>query len=366
MVTLTFILCQITPENFIFFTMYGLQHHLYRHQATPKSPDSDNSLNGSDTYLHALYCDDISREAEDRHKSTLYDYNRHNFQFASQRVRRHTYNESKIVYGDWNKTVPTVLEKNLGGKSRRHSTNGTGGEAKTPSPTNDGCYRYGSRRHSTNDGKISPERRLSNDSGVYSMRRPSNESTVSASGLRRSSYEYSGLRRNSNDSSCGSPHLYDIHENYFDSGSDSPNQSFTSRQSPGLDDLTISSFRRNKVLQEQSAFAQRLAAEDNSLSASPKSRNGNNHHHHSIQELVRHFGKKVRIFKSLGCKSPEQNPERNIAGSLGGTSPLNESAHGEFRSRSKSLDVDYGRRLLTDDCDTTYKIYESILQEGIG
>lgn len=351
--------------------MYGLQHHLYRHQQTPKSPDSDSSINGSETYLHALYCDDICQEAEDRHKSTLYDYNRHNFQYASQRSRRHLF-----ANGDWPKnSVPTVLEKNVGAKNnRRHSTNG-GQEIRNFSPPNE-CYRYGSRRHSSNDStdvnaflkkgerKISPPddtRRLSNDSGVYSMRRSSNESTNGST--RRSSYEYSGLRRNSNDSSCGSPHLYDIHENYLDSGSDSPNHSF-SRHSPGLDELTLSSFRRNKVLQEQSAFAQRLAAEDQ-LSASPKSRNGNNHHHHSIQELVRHFGKKVRIFKGLGSKSPDQNQDRTIVGSLGATSPLSEGLQGEFRSRSKSLDVDYGRRVWTDDCDTTYKIYESILKEGI-
>ncbi|KAL3282854.1 hypothetical protein HHI36_006015 [Cryptolaemus montrouzieri] len=95
-------------------------------------------------------------------------------------------------------------------------------------------------------------------------------------------------------------------------------------------------------------------------SSSPKSQFKNhNHHHHSIQELIRHFGKKVHNWRySDGYRrnSCSVSEDRNV--------PKSEEA--DFRGRSKSLDGTLKRphfRPLTD-CESTYRIYESILKEG--
>ncbi|KRG00189.1 uncharacterized protein Dwil_GK14491, isoform C [Drosophila willistoni] len=80
----------------------------------------------------------------------------------------------------------------------------------------------------------------------------------------------------------------------------------------------------------------------------------NHHHHHSIQELLKHFGKKMHVWPRKHhdaqsvCTSPQNDPQEN------------------FRTRSKSLDVNTLSRpnRILDDCGATYKIYDRIVKEG--
>lgn len=76
-----------------------------------------------------------------------------------------------------------------------------------------------------------------------------------------------------------------------------------------------------------------------------------NHHHHSIQELIRHFGRKVQSWRSEGgyrrASCSEDNPSKE---------------QDEFRERSKSLDGAIRRPI--SDCEATYRIYNRILKEG--
>lgn len=80
------------------------------------------------------------------------------------------------------------------------------------------------------------------------------------------------------------------------------------------------------------------------------------HHHHSIQELLKHFGKKMHVWPRKHhdaqsvCTSPQNDPQEN------------------FRTRSKSLDVNTLSRpnRILDDCGATYKIYDRIVKEGKG
>ena len=77
------------------------------------------------------------------------------------------------------------------------------------------------------------------------------------------------------------------------------------------------------------------------------------HHHHSIQEMIKHFGKKVHIWPRHRHDSITENDAANVA-----KPPDN------FRSRSKSLDVTQTYKTNLDDCEATYKIYNKILKEG--
>lgn len=72
------------------------------------------------------------------------------------------------------------------------------------------------------------------------------------------------------------------------------------------------------------------------------------HHHHSIQEMIRHFGRRLgHIRRQSECQDPPRKKEE------------------DFRNRSQSLDGGARIPSLRDaDCETTYKIYESILRQG--
>jgi hypothetical protein len=89
-------------------------------------------------------------------------------------------------------------------------------------------------------------------------------------------------------------------------------------------------------------------------SSSPKNNflhKNHNHHHHSIQELIRHFGKKVQHWRTdAGYRRSSCTEDGN-------------KYEEDFRSRSKSLDAATGRRVL-GDCEATYRIYDAILKEG--
>lgn len=87
-----------------------------------------------------------------------------------------------------------------------------------------------------------------------------------------------------------------------------------------------------------------------------------NHHHHSIQEMIKHFGKKVHIWPRNRHDSINEN---EIANNRQNSNNLPDfpDPQENFRSRSKSLDVQSSRKVL-DDCEATYKIYNRILKEG--
>lgn len=90
--------------------------------------------------------------------------------------------------------------------------------------------------------------------------------------------------------------------------------------------------------------------------ASPTSPNGDHekhhhqkdHHHYSIQEMIRHFGRRLgHMRRQSECQDPPRKKEE------------------DFRNRSQSLDGGVRYPSLRDaDCETTYRIYESILRQG--
>lgn len=80
--------------------------------------------------------------------------------------------------------------------------------------------------------------------------------------------------------------------------------------------------------------------------------------------MIKHLGKKVHIWPRNRHDSINENEIVN-------TSPNNRNVVSpemepieNFRSRSKSLDVNLTRRKVLDDCEATYKIYNKILKEG--
>ncbi|CAD1470001.1 unnamed protein product, partial [Heterotrigona itama] len=66
------------------------------------------------------------------------------------------------------------------------------------------------------------------------------------------------------------------------------------------------------------------------------------HHHYSIQEMIRHFGRRLgHIRRQSECQDPPRKKEE------------------DFRNRSQSLDGGARCPNLRDaDCETTYRIYE--------
>lgn len=86
------------------------------------------------------------------------------------------------------------------------------------------------------------------------------------------------------------------------------------------------------------------------------------HHHHSIHEMIKHFGKKVHIWPRNRHDSINEHEIANSPTNRNALSPEMEPVE-NFRSRSKSLDVNIARRKV-DDCETTYRIYNKILKEG--
>ncbi|OAD54645.1 hypothetical protein WN48_06394 [Eufriesea mexicana] len=72
------------------------------------------------------------------------------------------------------------------------------------------------------------------------------------------------------------------------------------------------------------------------------------HHHYSIQEMIRHFGRRLgHIRRQSECQDPPRKKEE------------------DFRNRSQSLDGGARYPTLREaDCETTYRIYESILRQG--
>ncbi|XP_034485210.1 uncharacterized protein LOC117790064 isoform X3 [Drosophila innubila] len=110
---------------------------------------------------------------------------------------------------------------------------------------------------------------------------------------------------------------------------------------------------------DNSSFAKSLSVDESAQSPHKdghkhKHHHHHHHHHHSIQEMLKHFGKKIHVWPRKHhdaqsvCTSPQNDPQEN------------------FRTRSKSLDVNTLSRpnRILDDCGATYKIYDRIVKEG--
>jgi hypothetical protein len=86
-------------------------------------------------------------------------------------------------------------------------------------------------------------------------------------------------------------------------------------------------------------------------SPSPTNEHEKQHHHHGIQEMIRHFGRRLGHIRrqSESHESPKRCEE-------------------DFRNRSQSLDGGarhhHPAHPQDTDCETTYRIYESILRQG--
>ncbi|EZA59447.1 hypothetical protein X777_00290 [Ooceraea biroi] len=95
----------------------------------------------------------------------------------------------------------------------------------------------------------------------------------------------------------------------------------------------------------------RTASSDKASSTSPSPTNEHEkqHHHHSIQEMIRHFGRRLGHIRrqSESHETPKKREE-------------------DFRNRSQSLDGSARHPVnpRDADCETTYRIYESILRQG--
>ena len=78
-----------------------------------------------------------------------------------------------------------------------------------------------------------------------------------------------------------------------------------------------------------------------------KQHHHHHHHHHGIHDMIRFFGKRIGHIRrqSESQDSPKEKEE-------------------EFRNRSQSLDGSMRPPTLESDCETTYRIYESILRQG--
>lgn len=87
---------------------------------------------------------------------------------------------------------------------------------------------------------------------------------------------------------------------------------------------------------------------------------GGHHHHHSgVHEMIKHLGKKVHIWPSRR----RHESTSVITTTAAQETPFVNDPQENFRTRSKSLDVDASNRILSD-CGATYKVYDKILSEG--
>lgn len=97
--------------------------------------------------------------------------------------------------------------------------------------------------------------------------------------------------------------------------------------------------------------SQKVSSSDDTtspFSSSPTNIDHEKHqHHHSIQDMIRHLGKRLgHIRRQSECQeSPKKREE-------------------DFRNRSQSLDGAVKHPSFDIDCETTYRIYESILRQG--
>ncbi|KAI4488317.1 hypothetical protein M0804_005165 [Polistes exclamans] len=105
--------------------------------------------------------------------------------------------------------------------------------------------------------------------------------------------------------------------------------------------------------QQQTGSGRSSPASPSPTGEHDKHHHSHHNHHHGIQDMIRHFGRRLgHIRRQSECQETPRKRED------------------EFRNRSQSLDG--GARQATAannhhreiDCETTYRIYESILRQG--
>lgn len=149
-------------------------------------------------------------------------------------------------------------------------------------------------------------------------------------------------------------HNYSNGHQYYNSSSST--SSATSSNTSKSSNMTINSSFIKDLIDLNNASESRL--QSNSPKSSRNLQQQHQHHHHSIQELIRHFGKKVHIWRN---SNHIDNYRRNSCSN----SYNKYGTDDEFRGRSKSLDCATKRPIYLSDCESTYRIYDKILLEGM-
>lgn len=90
-------------------------------------------------------------------------------------------------------------------------------------------------------------------------------------------------------------------------------------------------------------------------SSSSQHHNNHHHNHNSLQEIIKNLGKKMHNWRS------GDGFGRDRRSSCSEDTPKQEE---QFRGRSKSLDC-YSKPKNHSDCEATYRIYNTILKEGM-
>lgn len=161
------------------------------------------------------------------------------------------------------------------------------------------------------------------------------------------------------------PDLDDIHEyktdhHYFThTGSTRDGRASVTNGHGILDQQTfrISEERlnRQRARFDNSSFIKSLNDSDASIGQSPKEKTSKS----SLHGIFKNLGKKAHIWPR---KRHESTCNMTTTGSPIVSSVSNDPQE-KFRSRSKSLDVNYTNNIL-NDCDATYKIFDKIVREG--
>lgn len=140
-----------------------------------------------------------------------------------------------------------------------------------------------------------------------------------------------------------------------------------------FDDDFVSGTRQPRPRFDNSSFVRNILANDSSsmnnssnISQSPKETKSSRS---SLHGLFKNLGKKAHIWPRKRHESTcNMGSAYGGGGSVIGGGGRNggdvvNDPQENFRSRSKSLDVNYTNNIL-NDCDATYKIYDKIVREG--
>uniref|UniRef100_A0AAG5CZH9 CBS domain-containing protein n=1 Tax=Anopheles atroparvus TaxID=41427 RepID=A0AAG5CZH9_ANOAO len=182
--------------------------------------------------------------------------------------------------------------------------------------------------------------------------------------------EYGGGGSSGISSSNSSNHRLFGHKHRFD------NSSFARKLTQSISQSSIdsghSSASKSSVSKSQQNNEKRNHHHREKGEKGEKGENHGHHHHHSITEMIKHLGKKAHIWPGGRTRhsSISEDHHHQTGETHGGSDEravdgdgLPEHPREDFRTRSRSLDVDQTRRIL-DDCESTYKIYNKILREA--
>uniref|UniRef100_U5EQL4 Putative 5'-amp-activated protein kinase gamma subunit n=1 Tax=Corethrella appendiculata TaxID=1370023 RepID=U5EQL4_9DIPT len=156
---------------------------------------------------------------------------------------------------------------------------------------------------------------------------------------------------------------YNVDRQLFSQRHRFDNSSFIRKLSSSVSQSSIDS--RDSSQMSPSSSSSKLRSSGGS-SSSEKRKYHHNQHHHSIQEMIKHFGKKVNLWphrtrhESIGSTTDSKTTDNVL---MSPVNLRNENDQEDFRLRSRSLDVQKTKK-VSDDCETTYKIYNKILREA--